>query len=174
MRNPTISRAAAWAPWCAALALLACAPRPAVQTPASLEDVLISLERGPCFGTCPVYRLTVDGAGQVRYEGRAHVSVVGRDSAVLPQSEVRRLLDEFDRAGFAQLADQYTAGQPSCPLYAPDSPTAITSLTQSGATKRVEHDYGCADVPRALTALERLIDDVIGSDRWTGRSRSGS
>ncbi|HSM18509.1 MAG TPA: DUF6438 domain-containing protein [Gemmatimonadales bacterium] len=174
MTRPILSRTAARAPWCTALALLACSPRAAVQAAAPIGDVSITLERGPCFGTCPVYRLTVDGAGQVRYEGRAHVSVVGRDSAVISQSEVRRLLAEFDRAGFAQLADQYTAGQPSCPLYAPDSPTAITSLTQSGATKRVEHDYGCADVPRALTALERLIDDVIGSDRWTGRSRSGS
>jgi len=173
MRNPTISRAAAWVPWCAALAALACAPRPPVQTPASLEDVLITLERGSCFGTCPVYRLTVDGAGKVRFEGTAHVTVVGLDSAVISQSEVQRLLVEFDRAGFAQLADQYTAGQPSCPSYAPDSPTAITSLTQSGTTKRIEHDYGCADVPRALTALERLIDDVVGSDRWTGRSGTG-
>jgi hypothetical protein len=168
-----ISRAAAWAPWSAALALLACAPRPAVQTPASLEDVLITLERGSCFGTCPVYRLTVDGAGKVGYEGKAHVAVVGPASAAIPQSEVRRLLAEFDRAGFDQLANRYTSGQPSCPSYAPDSPTAITSLTRSGATKRVEHDYGCADVPRALTALERLIDDVVGSDRWTGRGKTG-
>jgi hypothetical protein len=173
MKHPIVSRAAARGPWYAAFALLACAPRPAVQTPASLEDVLITLERGSCFGTCPVYRLTVDGAGKVRYDGKAHVSVVGRDSAAIPQSEVRRLLAEFDRAGFDNLADRYTSGQPSCPSYAPDSPTAITSLTRGGTTKRVEHDYGCADVPRALTALERLIDDVVGSDRWTGRGRTG-
>ena len=34
----------------------------------------ITLERGPCFGTCPVYSVTLDGSGAVLFEGRRFVA----------------------------------------------------------------------------------------------------
>jgi len=156
------------APW-VALTTLACAPAPPAQVGTPVQDVMITLERGPCFGTCPVYRVSVDGTGRVRYDGVAHVVVVGQDSTTIAGSDVERLVAEFDRIGYGQFANQYTAGQPTCPSYVPDAPTAITSLSRNGVTKRVAHDYGCADAPRALTALERLIDETVDSGRWTGR-----
>ncbi|NNG15464.1 MAG: hypothetical protein HKM89_03210, partial [Gemmatimonadales bacterium] len=133
----------------------------------------ITLERRPCFGTCPVYAITVEGNGRVRYEGTAHVSLVGSDTSTITSEQVTLLVAEFDRVGYEQLADRYAYGEPSCPSYVSDSPTTVTSLTREGTTKRVEHDYGCADAPRALTALERLIDDIVRSGRWTGKNGGG-
>ena len=46
-------------------------------TPEELKDVIITLERTECFGTCPVYRLTVHGDGRVVYEGIRFVEVEG-------------------------------------------------------------------------------------------------
>lgn len=148
--------------------VLGCGPQRAAEAPAPIEDVTITLDRGPCFGTCPVYSITVEGSGRVSYEGTAHVTVVGSDTASIPAEQVALLVAEFDRVGYGQLADRYAFGEPTCPSYVTDAPTAITSLTRGGVTKRVEHDYGCGDAPRALTALERLIDDIVSSGRWTG------
>lgn len=165
----SITRSAAWL---IVIVALGCGPQRPAEAPAP-ADVTITLERRPCFGTCPVYALTVDGKGRVRYKGTAHVSLLGSDTASITPEQVTLLIAEFDRVGYEQFADRYAYGEPSCPTYVSDSPTTITSLTRGGVTKRVEHDYGCAEVPRALTALERLIDDVVRSGRWTGKGEGG-
>jgi hypothetical protein len=161
------------APWLLSIVALACGPQRAREAPAPVEDVTITLERRPCFGTCPVYSITVEGNGRVRYEGTAYVSVVRSDTDSISSEQVALLVAEFDRVGYEQMADRYAYGEPSCPSYVSDAPSTITSLTRQGTTKRVEHDYGCADVPSALTGLERLIDDIVRSGRWTGRSGGG-
>ena len=161
------------APWLLAILAFACGPQRAREAPAPVEDVAITLERRACFGTCPVYSITVEANGLVGYEGTAHVSVVGSDTGSISSEQMALLVAEFDRVGYTQLADRYAYGEPSCPSYVSDAPTTITSLTRQGTTKRVEHDYGCADAPSALTALERLIDDVVRSGRWTGKSGGG-
>jgi hypothetical protein len=42
-------------------------------------------------------------------------------------------------------------------------------VRQGGRRKTIRHDYGCFAAPAELARLERLIDDVAGTDRWTGR-----
>src|SRR6059058_5801427 len=34
------------------------------------KDTLITLERTACFGTCPVYKLTISADGKVAFEGK--------------------------------------------------------------------------------------------------------
>ena len=161
------------AAWLLSIVALACGPQRAREAPAPVEDVTVTLERRPCFGTCPVYSITVEGTGRVGYQGTAHVTVVGSDTGSISSEQMALLIAEFDRVGYTQLEDRYAYGEPSCPSYVSDAPTTITSLTRQGTTKRVEHDYGCTDAPRALTALERFIDDVVRSGRWTGKSGGG-
>ena len=52
------------------LAALACQAPPARQT------VQIALERGPCFLPCATYKVSIDGDGNVVYEGKSSVSVI--------------------------------------------------------------------------------------------------
>ncbi len=42
-----------------------------------MKDVVITLERTQCFGSCPVYKLTVYGDGRVVYEGGGFVKIKG-------------------------------------------------------------------------------------------------
>lgn len=130
---------------------------------------VITLERTACFGTCPVYRLSVTAEGAVSFEGRAHVRQLGAASAHIKPERVEALLSELERAGYFSFASRYTPAEPVCGRYATDSPSAITSIRFEGRTKRIEHDYGCGAAPGALTVLERRIDEVLGSGRWTGR-----
>ena len=129
----------------------------------------ISLERTSCFGHCPVYRITVTPAGTVTYEGRANVRFIGNASAEISPDSVVSLLRELEQAGYFTFSDRYVVSEPTCRRYTTDSPSAISSATFRGRTKRIQHDYGCGGVPGALTVLEQRIDEVLGSDRWTGR-----
>ena len=57
--------------------------------------------------------------------------------------------------------------------YVTDLPSAIISVTRGSRTKRIEHDHGCGSAPGALAVLEKRIDEVLGSEGWTGGRRVG-
>src|SRR4051812_48338248 len=42
---------------------------------------MISMERTPCYGTCPVYTILVSGDGAVSFDGRTHVLKTGKATA---------------------------------------------------------------------------------------------
>jgi hypothetical protein len=136
---------------------------------AAADSTSISLERRPCFGTCPVYTVTLDGSGAVRFEGRRFVKDSGTMVGAVPPARVDSLLAELEAAGYFGFADRYVPGQPGCERYASDLPTVITEVRRGARVKRVEHDRGCAGAPERHAALEQRIDEVAGVDRWVGK-----
>ena len=159
------------------VALLAChgsapapAPAPAEAVVAASDTVpAVTLERTPCFGRCPVYRVTVARSGLVRWEGRRFVADSGLDSVTISAGAVDSLLAELARGGYYGFEGRYMSGAPACGLYATDLPTVVSSATDGRQSQRVEHDHGCTAAPRALAALEQRIDSVAGTARWIGR-----
>ena len=129
----------------------------------------ITLQRTACFGSCPVYQLSVSPAGAVSFEGTAHVRKLGTGSSQIPRARLDHLLRELEEAGYFSFADRYTSADPTCGRYVTDLPTVITSVTLEGRDKRIEHDQGCGAAPAALVVLEQRIDEVLGSGQWTGR-----
>ena len=159
----------------AMLALTVCAPRKVSQpvensaAPNLASAPVITLERTACFGSCPVYTISVSPSGEVQYEGRAHVRKAGAATARVPRERVDSLLSELDRGGYFTFAERYTSPEPACGRYVTDSPSVITSVTLRGRTKRITHDYGCGGAPGALVVLEHRIDEALNSEQWTGR-----
>jgi hypothetical protein len=159
--------------------LAGCAPRPpapasppesAVQSStASADSAVLTLERTPCFGTCPVYRVTVTAAGIVRFEGKSHVSHPGSAVGQVPKARLDSLLAELDAGGYFGFEEAYVMGSPACGNAATDLPTVTTSVRLDGRTKRIEHYRGCSAAPQALSQLEERIDEVLDTGRWTGR-----
>lgn len=155
-----------------ALTLAACAPNGAVpDTSAATPSVVpaftrVTLERKPCFGTCPVYRVSVAGDGAVAFEGLGYVDSIGSFTGRIDADRVAALARLFEEQGYFALDDKYAYGEPSCPSYATDAPTVITSVTIGNRSKRVEHDLGCAGVPQRLSDLESRIDEIVGTSRW--------
>jgi uncharacterized protein DUF6438 len=158
-----------------ALALLFVATGCARQSVAPRQDSpvdsppAVTLQRTACFGSCPVYRVSITPAGAVTFEGTAHVRKLGTASGQIAPARLDHLLRELDEAGYFSFADRYTSADPTCGRYVTDLPTVITSVTLEGRTKRIEHDQGCGAAPGALVVLERRIDEVLGSGQWTGR-----
>jgi hypothetical protein len=131
--------------------------------------VRIRLERGPCFGTCPVYSVTLEGSGAVLFEGRRFVADTGISTGHVPPARVDGLVAELIAGGYFDFADRYRAGEPGCERYATDLPSVTTEVRAGGRRKRIEHDHGCVEAPEALAVLEGRIDSVAGVARWIRR-----
>lgn len=148
-----------------AIFLGACAPKEPAGIPA---DFRIALDRGPCFGTCPVYTITVSADGSLTYDGRQFVDVVGEQTASLQASEVQELVDAVIAADFFSLADTYT-------VPATDLPSITMVVTLNGRTKSVYHyGLGCGTdlntAPSRLCDLEARLENIPRSNGWVSNS----
>ena len=152
------------------------APRRPATPPQTAREaqggLAVTLERRPCHGTCPVYRVSVrelsDGRAAVRWDGGRNVARVGAASDTVSRAALGRIAAAVERADYFSLPARYAYQEPTCPSYATDAPMAVTTVRRGARTHRVEHDYGCAGVPEALTALEAAIDSAAGTGRWVG------
>ena len=141
------------------LIIVSCTPHQ-TPTPSDLKEVVITLERTECFGTCPVYRLTVYGYGAVIYEGIRFAQVQGTIQTTISEEKIRQLVSEFQRVDYFSLRDSYEERNVT------DMPSAFTSLTVDGKIKTVRHYHGDLSAPKELTELEDKIDEIVNSNQW--------
>lgn len=126
------------------------------------SDVALTLSRTPCFGTCPVYSVTVYTDGTVVYEGTDFVTVTGTQTTNIDPETVQELVNGFQDAGYFDWNDEYTH------MDVTDSPYVMTSVTVDGNTKEINHYHGDTSAPLALSYLENWVDYVLNTARWTG------
>jgi hypothetical protein len=147
------------------------------QTEASLiipQDLIITLERTECFGTCPSYKLKITADGVVVFEGRRFVKQEGVTiKSAISQEQLKQLIAEFDRVKFFSLEDNYTNDRRVCAEEWTCSPSAITSIRISGKSKTIDHYHGCRGpkVPQSLAELEDKIDRIVNTAQWVSDER---
>ena len=143
-------------------------PRESAFTGAPHRGDLIRLERTVCYGTCPIYAVTITSDGRVTFEGRQYTRVKGIARDRISKKKFRELVAQFQQMEYFSLPDRFAPGTPVCPQVITDMPSAITSIRLKRRSKTVSHYYGCGDsgaLPK-LTALENKIDEVAGTQKW--------
>jgi hypothetical protein len=121
------------------------------------------MSRGSCFGSCPVYTVTIHGNGTAEYSGEQGVNIKGNRSTAINSSQIKQLLSQLDHINFFSLED--TAFE-KCN----DTPSVAVSVSLDGRSKRVISDAYCVGAPLGpqaqLVSLTRQIDKAIGSEAW--------
>lgn len=139
------------------------APVPAsTPNPSVSRAVLATLERGACYGVCPIYKLTVREDGTVEYDGERFVKVRGKAEGRLDAAGVSRLKQAFETARFGSFAAAYEQHSIT------DMPTAVVSFGDGAKAKVVRHYFGDESAPAALTALEQELDAIVQVEQWIG------
>lgn len=150
------------------LMLAACAPVAGGPGPDAPIDPTFSatLERTACFGTCPIYRVTITADGKVAYEGIRFVAAEGRREGQADPDKLAALIALVDSSRFMSLKAQYRA-------QVTDLPSQIVTITRNGRSHRVEDYAGRAvGMPEDVTRLEALIDEAAGDGAWVGDRES--
>ena len=161
----------------AVMSMLAAACTPAqngsvdqVDPPAAVvsPDSRITMQRLPCFGTCPVYTVDIAADGIVTFTGERFVEVTGTSTARIEAAAAAALIQSLVADNFFDLEDRYTDDAKVCGSYHTDAPRVRLTVRTDSRTKTVEHDYGCSDAPDRLRDMQERVDSVAGVTRWTG------
>ncbi len=133
---------------------------PPADPPAPAGTFSITVERTACRGYCPAYTLTVDGTGEVLYEGKRAVAVPGAQTGTVDPAVVEQLRASVVASKFFEMEDCY------CERTITDLPSVIVTVTDGDMKKRVEHYTGDKSAPSALGQLAAAVVNLAGADQW--------
>ena len=131
-------------------------------SPYNYDFTEITLSRGGCFGTCPVYKLTIEDDGKVTYQGDKFVKIKGKKESTLSNAKLKEIKAAFKKVDYFNLKDSYIKTD------ATDMPTIITSFKTKSKRKEIVHYHGDFGAPKKLTHLEERIDIIVNTNKWTG------
>lgn len=112
----------------------------------------VTLERTPCFGGCPVYKVTLRSDGTATYVGSRFVDRIGTYEGKFWARDFERLAKVIENAEFWTMKDKYT-------LPITDQASQILTVKSDKSTKTVS-EYGDSG-PEDLWALQLVVDGVV-------------
>ena len=137
-------------------------------TPAAAQLTSISYETTPCFGFCPIYRVTVNADGSGLFEGRQHSAFQGQRRFRIPRAQFRAFVARLAPArplrgdiSYDDATRCQGAGRPPT-----DHPSIIVTWTERRREQTLRFYTGCRnervrralDGARGLLPIERLIN----------------
>jgi hypothetical protein len=144
---------------------------PAIAQSSSASPITeLILERGPCFGTCPIYRISLRSDGTAKYTGWSNVERVGVYTGSIAPDAFMRLAQEVEASGFWEFQESYL--QP-----VNDLPVVRTTARREDAKRKVIRDHGAVGVPAVqgpeeLLRIQAAIDRVAAEVSWELTSES--
>lgn len=152
----------------AALALAACATSTSPATPNPPGPIqTVTYSTGPCFGTCPIYTVTVDlASGSIAWHGERFVAVPG-DRQKIDKAAVVAFLNRLQK--WRSVGERLLNGAPGCASMTTDMPTVDVSWDGIAGHAHLAFNYGC-DMEKNRALAEDLrsaptllpLADLIG------------
>jgi hypothetical protein len=122
------------------------------------EDVIISLQKEGCYGTCPVYKFEIFKGGYCEFNGQQHTYKQGKHSLQLSDKKYKEVLSSFKKADLFKYEDFYESN-------IPDLPQITISYTEKNKTKTI---VGKRESPEAIHKLQVILEQIAESkDGWT-------
>lgn len=117
----------------------------------------ITLERSPCYGTCPVYRVSLHRDGRAEFEAIKYMPTSGKFTSKVEVYEYGRLCYLLDQLHFMSLDPAYEAD------WTDDATYTITTTGKD--RKKVVKEYGSVG-PIELWAMQQAIDSIRQKLEW--------
>jgi hypothetical protein len=122
--------------------------------PMAIESDSISYETGPCFGACPVFRVSVGPDGSGTFEGRQNTAVTGERRFRITPAQYRAFAEHL--APLRPAEGSVRLSGEACRQTATDMPSAeVTWFSQIGNSQNYYFYYGC-DMEKNQAIAERL------------------
>lgn len=135
--------------------------------PIALESETIRYETGPCFGTCPVYAVTITPDGKGTFEGKRFTEVTGiRTFQVTPEA-YRAFAGKLTPYRPTSNEMLYQPGTLNCGNAPTDMPSVDVVWTDlSGGRQHLNVYYGCG--PQAMRDVLRAAPASLPISSFIG------
>jgi hypothetical protein len=115
------------------------------------ESVFLTMERTPCFGRCPNYKITIMNTGKVRYNGINFTEKKGQFTKVISKQQLAQIQTKIDEINLFEMNDKYDSN-------ITDIAAVALLVIYKGSKKKIFDRYGG---PKELKEFEKLIDSIV-------------
>ncbi|MCE3007478.1 MAG: DUF6438 domain-containing protein [Bacteroidetes bacterium] len=145
---------------CAALLSMGC--RETQKSATIPPDFQLTVQRTACYGSCPVYTLSIDHSGKARYDGLAYTRLAGKWEKNLTNEQMNRLVQLMKEANFFSYEAEYNDEMIS------DLPSIIVLYTAYGETHKVLFRYGG---PVSFLKLVQELEATVTEEDYQSTNR---
>jgi hypothetical protein len=124
----------------------------------SEDSLMVRFSRTACFGTCPIFTMSIYTSGKAVYEGKNFVEMKGLFQTEFKITDIKSIFNKAEQISFLTMKDSYDN------MGVSDLPSVIVRLNDGVYTKQIIDRY---DGPKELQELEKLIDDLILKQNWS-------
>jgi hypothetical protein len=116
---------------------------------------LVTLQRGPCFGMCPIYGIAAFEDGTVVYVGIANVDKVGVQIFNVEPASVTSVAERANIFGYFKWKDSYEE------FMMTDQATVVTTVRWEDQFKKIVRYEGDLNAPIGVVRVEEIIDLLV-------------
>jgi hypothetical protein len=127
------------------------------------SEIVITIERTACFGSCPVYSAQIYADGTIVYYGKDFVKITGRKQHKISEEKVEELIKAFEQVEYFSFKARYDSDGNG--MSVTDQPTTTTSFSLNGEQKKVVNYYSAQ---KGLKTLEDKIDEIARLYEYIG------
>ena len=123
------------------------------------DDIKIMLQKGGCFGNCPIYTIKVYEGGYVHFDGRKHIDKLGTYHKTLSKAEYAAMVEKFETSNFTQFKDEYKSDIPDLPM--------VRLSYKNEKAKDLKTVKGKMERPETVKELQLLLEKLVAGSDWT-------
>ncbi len=121
-----------------------------------IEKIEYSTSR--CYGTCPVFSLSIDNTRKASYNAEMYNDTTGKFSGTIDTMHYNKIVTLLNYINFTRLRDDYQVN------WTDDQTCTLTVTYDGGKTKKIS-DYGEIGT-HGLSMLYGLLFDLRKNQRW--------
>jgi len=118
---------------------------------------LISMSKGACFGTCPIYKMTIQKNGAATFEGKRFCNMIGPHIAQLSSEQLGSLEQDIAKINFEAFAEKIESMIADLPS------TELTFFRADGSPKSI---WWNMNGPEQLLNLSAILEMYRGDLDW--------
>lgn len=118
--------------------------------------VVISVEKLPCMGNCPAYKLSIYNNHMVIYEGKENVDKIGVYTTKISKKKFSELQEAFLNSDFFEMKNIYSAR-------IMDLQTTYIYFRYNEKEKKILDYY---NGPEVLKELVKVVEELNEQNRW--------
>ena len=132
-----------------------------VEQPTPQDTLVVSFNKTPCFGRCPVYKIKIYASGFSTYEGINFAEKMGLYSTTFSQAQIEKIYNSAVEIGYFDLNNEYNDPQVS------DLPSTISRINYNGQDQRI---MARNNVPEKLKIFHETLAEILLGQNWQSYS----